>query len=357
MQEYPSVLQASRLVKSFPARRNALGLVRERFFAVDEVDLTVGVGVTVGVVGESGSGKTTLGQLVARLLMPDSGSIELAGTEISRASGRALRQLRTAIQVVFQDPYSALDPTKSVGHAVTEPLVVHQQIGKREMPERAASLLDQVGLDPGLVDRHPGELSGGQRQRVCIGRALALSPRLLVADEPTSALDMSTQSEILNLLLDLQQDRRHAILLVSHDFAVIRHLAHRVVVMYMGRIVEEGSTEEITRNPLHPYTRALLSAVPTPDPAVQRHKSRTLLPDGALDSGQRPSGCAFRSRCPMARPECASIDPGLITVDTDRRVACLLYGEQQQDLMVSPPAQAVQARVNPAPGDTKEQGE
>jgi oligopeptide/dipeptide ABC transporter ATP-binding protein len=318
-------LTARGLVKSYPLTRNALGRPVTRVRAVDGVDLEVTAGTTVGVVGESGSGKSTLGRLASLLERPDSGTVRLDGRDTARLRGRELAELRRSLQVVFQDPYGSLDPTKTVGHAVAEPLLVHRRIRRSGIAEAAAELLTRVGLDPGLARRYPEQLSGGQRQRVCIARALALAPWLLVADEPTSALDLSTRSEILNLLLALQQESGLSVLLVSHDFATVQHLAHRVAVMYLGRVVEEGPTLDVVREPRHPYTKALLSAVPVADPAVQRARSRIPLRGDVPNPADLPSGCRFRSRCAFAMPSCATVDPQLEPVAAGHRVACLLH--------------------------------
>lgn len=318
-------LSARGLGKSFPVTRNVFGRPVTEVRAVDGVDLEVTAGMTVGVVGESGSGKSTLGRLASLLERPDAGTVHLDGRDTGRLRGRELAELRRSLQVVFQDPFGSLDPTRTIAHAVTEPLIVHRRIRSSGTMAAAEELLGRVGLDPGLAGRFPGQLSGGQRQRVCIARALALSPWLLVADEPTSALDLSTRSEILNLLLTLQRDSGLSILLISHDFATVQHLAHRVAVMYLGRIVEEGPTEEVVGNPMHPYTRALLSAVPVPDPVVQRGRRRILLQGEVPNPSDMPSGCRFRTRCPSVMPACSTVDPQLEPVATGHRVACLLY--------------------------------
>ncbi|GAA4556519.1 ABC transporter ATP-binding protein [Pseudonocardia xishanensis] len=318
-------LSLRNLVKTYPLTRDVLGRPRARVRAVDGVDLDVTAGMTVGVVGESGSGKSTLGRLASLLERPDSGAVALDGHDTTALRGRELAEVRRSIQVVFQDPFGSLDPTKTVGHAVAEPLLVHRRVRRPGMLAAAEDLLARVGLDPGLARRYPEQLSGGQRQRVCIARALALSPWLLVADEPTSALDLSTRSEILNLLLTLQQDTGLSILLVSHDFATIQHLAHRVAVMYRGRVVEEGPTQDVVREPLHPYTKALLSAVPVPDPKIQRTRSRILLRGESPDPTALPTGCRFQSRCAFAMPSCAQTDPGLVDAAPGHRVACLLH--------------------------------
>ncbi|MEW2353329.1 oligopeptide/dipeptide ABC transporter ATP-binding protein [Spirillospora sp. NPDC029432] len=306
------LLSARELRKSFAKVR-----------AVDGVDLDLRSGETVGVVGESGSGKTTVGRLVSRLAAPDSGRVELDGRDITRLRGRGLKRVRRDLQVVFQDPYGSLDPSRTVGHAVGEPLAVHGVGTRGERADRVAGLLERVALDPVLAQRYPGELSGGQRQRVAIARAMALEPRVLVADEPTSALDLSTRSEILNLLLALQDENGLATLLISHDFATVRHLTHRIVVMYLGRVVEEGDAAELVAEPLHPYTRALLSAVPVPDPVRQRGRERIVLRGEQPDPANPPSGCRFRGRCPDAMPRCAETDP--VLAGGSHRVACLLH--------------------------------
>jgi oligopeptide/dipeptide ABC transporter ATP-binding protein len=317
------LLTAQDLRKTFPIGRDLLGRPSAALRAVDGVELALAAGETVGVVGESGSGKTTVGRLVARLAAPDTGRVELDGRDITRVRGRELKKVRRDLQVIFQDPYGSLDPTKTVGHAVSEPLAVHRVGARTERSGRVAELLEQVALGPSFAERYPRELSGGQRQRVAIARAMALSPRVLVADEPTSALDLSTRSEILNLLLSLQSENGLAILLISHDFATVRHLTHRIVVMYMGRVVEEGSAAELVDEPLHPYTQALLSAVPVPDPVRQRERERIELRGEQPDPTELPSGCRFRGRCPQAMPRCAEIDPPL--TGEGHRVACLLH--------------------------------
>lgn len=316
------VVRARNLVKTFPVRRDVFGRVVRRVHAVDGVDLAVRPGETLGVVGESGSGKSTLGRVVSRLLPADSGSVEVAGEELGKLSGRRLRQARADLQMIFQNPYGALDPTKTVGHAVAEPLRVHRRASRGELSRRVGLLLERVALDPSIVDRYPNQLSGGQRQRVCIARALALEPQVLVADEPTSALDLSTRSEILNLLLRLQQDAGQAVILISHDVTTIKHLSHRVAVMYLGRVVEEGSVGEVVGAPRHPYTEALLSAVPEPRPGT-RNRPRIVLSGDPPSPIAVPSGCRFRSRCPIATPECATIDPALTKVGEDHLVACI----------------------------------
>ncbi|RLV57251.1 ABC transporter ATP-binding protein [Aeromicrobium phragmitis] len=246
---------------------------RSSILAVADLSLSVRQGRTLGIVGESGSGKSTLGRLISRLETPDSGSIIFDGRDVSTIRGRELREFRRQVQTVFQDPYSSLDPTKTVGHAIAEPLHVHREArSSSQRRARAIELAERVGLPRAIIDRFPTQLSGGQRQRVAIARALALGPRLVVADEPTSALDLSTRSEILNLLVELQDTEDMTLVLISHDFASIRHVAHDVAVMHHGRLVEVGSAAHITETPTHPYTQALLSAVLPPHPRVAREK-------------------------------------------------------------------------------------
>lgn len=315
-------LSARGLVKNFVTHRRLLGRRRTVVHAVDGVDLDVRPGETLGIVGESGSGKSTLGRLVARLLTPDEGSVMLDGVDITNHRGQRLKDLRARMQFIFQDPYSALDPTKSVGHAVAEPLLVHGRIGRSQMLHRAGDLLERVGLDPSMAQRSPGELSGGQRQRVCIARALALEPTVLVADEPTSALDLSTQSEVLNLLLEIQRRDKLALLLISHDFAAIRHLSHRIAVMYLGRIVEIGDATQIAQDPRHPYTKALLSAVPDATADGVHRRDRIVLTGEMPNPSSPPPGCNFASRCPVVEERCLSTDPQLMEQD-GRSLACI----------------------------------
>lgn len=258
------------LRKTYPLKRSFLGRVTERVVAVDGVSVSVEPGKTLGIVGESASGKSTVARLLAKLIPVDGGTVRWDGADVTAAKGRTLRPLRGSTQMIFQDPYGSLDASYSIGYSVAEPLMVHGRVSKSQARERVADLLEKVNLDPRLADRRPGELSGGQRQRVSIARALALEPTTLIADEPTSALDVSTRAEILNLLLALQDSMGLAILLISHDFATIRHLSHRVAVMYRGRIIEEGPSDQVVDNPQATYTRRLLDSVPVPNVAQQR---------------------------------------------------------------------------------------
>jgi peptide/nickel transport system ATP-binding protein/oligopeptide transport system ATP-binding protein len=309
------LLEAAGLRKQFPARG---GAVR----AVDDVSFLLGAGETLGLVGESGSGKSTVARLVVRLLEPSGGSIRVDGDDISHLSRRALRSLRRRVQIVFQDPYSSLDPRMTARAIVAEPLRIAGRA--REIATRVPEVFGLVGLGREHERRYPHELSGGQRQRVGIARALVVEPELLVLDEPVTALDGSIQAQILNLLARLQSELGLAYLFIAHDLAVVRHLADRVAVMHLGRIVETAPTEELFRAPSHPYTQALLSASPVPDPARERERRRIVLHGEIPDAVAPPSGCHFRTRCWKARDECAEPPgPELIERGQGHPVACL----------------------------------
>lgn len=268
--ESPFAVEGVDLRKTFPLRRSFLGRVTERVVAVDAVSVSVEPGKTLGIVGESASGKSTVARLLAKLAPVDGGTVHWGGADVTGKKGESLRPLRGSTQMIFQDPYGSLDSSYSIGYSVAEPLLVHRRASRAQAREQVAELLEKVNLDPRLADRRPGELSGGQRQRVAIARALALQPTTLIADEPTSALDVSTRAEILNLLLQLQESMGLAIVLISHDFATIRHLSHRVAVMYRGKVVEEGPADQVVDKPQDPYTRRLLNSVPVPNVEQQR---------------------------------------------------------------------------------------
>ena len=263
--DIPLAVEGVDLRKTYPLKRSFFGRVTERVVAVDGVSVSVEPGKTLGIVGESASGKSTVARLLAKLVPTDEGVVRWDGVDVTAVRGEALRPLRGTTQMIFQDPYGSLDASYSIGYSVAEPLLVHRRATRAQAREQVSELLEKVNLDPRLADRRPGELSGGQRQRVSIARALALRPTTLIADEPTSALDVSTRAEILNLLLKLQDSMGLAILLISHDFATIRHLSHRVAVMYRGKIVEEGPADEVVNRPQDPYTRRLLDSVPVPN--------------------------------------------------------------------------------------------
>ena len=316
------LIEVSDLKKHFPIRkgifRRAAGAVR----AVDGVSFSINAGETLGLVGESGCGKTTVGRTVLRLVEPTSGQIKVNGQDIGGLARKDLRPLRRQMQIVFQDPFSSLNPRIRVGDIVGEPLKVHNVGDARDREERVAKLFQRVGLRPQQMSNYPHQFSGGQRQRVSIARALALDPGFIVADEPVSALDVSIQAQVINLLMDLQQESGLSYLFVSHNLAVVEHISHRVAVMYLGRIVEYADKLSLFANPRHPYTEALLAAVPLPDPALQRTKHRVT---GDVPSPiNPPSGCHFHPRCPIAVDRCKVEPPLLREVAPGHQAACHL---------------------------------
>jgi peptide/nickel transport system ATP-binding protein len=321
-----ALLQASGLVKVYPLRRGLFGAAVGRVRAVDGVSIEVARGETLGLVGESGSGKSTTGRLLLRLERPTEGEIRFDGEPWLSLSGAALRRKRRDIQIVFQDPQSSLNPRLTVGDQIAEPLRVQRLARGRALRERVAELLAEVGLSPAVAGRLPSAFSGGQRQRVAIARALATRPKFLVCDEPVSSLDVSIAAQVLNLLAELREKMGLAVLFISHDLAAVARVADRVAVMYCGRIVEEGNTAEVLREPLHPYAAALLSAAAVPE-ASGSGPPRIVLAGDPPSRAAPPTGCAFHPRCPIARPRCREETPGLVVVRHGRRAACFFPGE------------------------------
>jgi oligopeptide/dipeptide ABC transporter ATP-binding protein len=320
------LVEVRNLKKYFPVGAGVFGTGSEAVRAVDDVSFSIRRGETFGLVGESGCGKSTTGRSILRLIEPTSGEVRFEGQDLLSVGVDELRRLRRDMQIIFQDPYSSLNPRMRVGQIIEEPLIIHKMGNREQRKNRAQELLRLVGLEPEHAGRYPHEFSGGQRQRIGIARALALNPKFIVCDEPVSALDVSVQAQIVNLLQDLQAQLGLTYLFVSHGLSVVEHISTRVGIMYLGKLVEVGSSREIFHNPLHPYTRALLSARPIPDPT--RRRERLPLTGDIATAIDPPSGCRFRTRCPLAEPRCAELEPQLVEVSPDHFVACMVVAPE-----------------------------
>jgi oligopeptide/dipeptide ABC transporter ATP-binding protein len=318
-------LEVKNLFKTFPVgKKGFFSKPAGYVHAVDGVSLTIKNGETLGIVGESGCGKSTLGRVMTHLLPATDGQVLLNGVDVTRAKGEELQKLRRTIQMIFQDPYSSLNPRHTVGRIVGMPLVVQNINPAQGRKKRVQELLELVGLNPEHYNRYPHEFSGGQRQRIGIARSLALEPKIIIADEPVSALDVSIQAQILNLLQDLQKQLDLSYVFIAHDLSVVKHVSDRVAVMYLGKIVEEAGSEELYSKPMHPYTLALLSAVPEPNP--EKVRQRILLTGDVPSPINPPSGCRFRTRCWRATELCATTEPPLVQISTNHKVACHFSG-------------------------------
>lgn len=325
-----AMVEITNLKKYFPVTQGLLRRVVGNVRAVDDVTLQIFKGETLGLVGESGCGKSTLGRTILNLHKPTSGTVLFEGNDLSELNSHDLRSMRARMQIIFQDPYSSLNPRMTVNAIVGEPLIIHKIATRTELDQRVAQLLERVGLNPLLGTRYPHEFSGGQRQRIGIARALALNPSFIVADEPISALDVSIQAQVVNLLEDLQDEFDLTYLFITHDLSMVRYICDRVAVMYLGKIVELGSIEDIYDNPQHPYTQALLSAVPVPDPIIEDQRQRIILEGDLPSPADPPTGCNFNTRCPIAFDRCFEEEPQLKDLLPRHDIACFAVEERLQ---------------------------
>jgi len=325
MNEKKVVLQVDHLKKYYPVQKGLFQRQQQFVKAVDDISFEIYAGETLGLVGESGCGKTTTSRAILQLDPPTAGSVKLDGRELVNMKPKLLRNMRQEMQIIFQNPYSSLNPRMMIGRALTEPMVVHGIAAGKEAEERACELLETVGLDRYFVNRFPSEFSGGQRQRIGIARALSVNPRFIICDEPISSLDVSIQGQIVNLLRKLKRERNLTYLFISHDLSMVRYISERIAVMYLGKIVELGESKSLFANPLHPYTQALWSAAPIPDPEIEATRQRIILEGDVPSPVNPPQGCRFSTRCPKVMDVCRQTEPLLKEVETGRQVACYLY--------------------------------
>ncbi len=321
-----NLLEVKDLIMHFPLTK---GIVFQRKVgavqAVDGVSFAIKKGETLGLVGESGCGKSTTGRAILQLYKPTAGEVNYQGRDLTKLDGGQMRKMRRHLQMIFQDPYASLNPRMTVGNIIAEPMQIHNLVPKNERVERVQELLETVGLNPYFANRYPHEFSGGQRQRIGVARALAANPEFIVADEPVSALDVSIQAQIINLLEDLQEQFDLTYLFIAHDLSVVRHISDRVAVMYLGKMVELADRDDLYENPLHPYTKALLSAVPIPDPVVEKKRERIILTGDVPSPINPPSGCHFHTRCPYVMDVCKEDEPAFADQGAGHYVACHLY--------------------------------
>ena len=322
-----ALVEVRHLTKKFPVKKNLLGKVQKELVAVDDVSFTLKAGETLGIVGESGCGKTTMGRTVLKLYPSNGGQIIFDGEDITNYTNSQMRHLRTDMQIIFQDPYSSLPPRATVGDILSEPVKVHGIVPKEEIKDYVMDLMEKCGLRDYYYERYPHEFSGGQRQRICIARALSVKPKLVICDEPVSALDVSIQAQIINLLKDLQKSMNLTYLFISHDLSVVKFISDKVGVMYLGTMVEFGEKKDIFENPLHPYTKALFSAIPNPNPDVKMN--RIVLSGDIPSPVNPPKGCRFHTRCPHATEKCKHVTPTYREYEPGHFAACHLLEEEQ----------------------------
>jgi len=326
MTDKNTILQVNDLKKYFPINRGFLGRQVGAVKAVDGITFSIQKGETLGMVGESGCGKSTAGRTILQLYQPTDGHVYYEGKDLASLAPEELRQIRPNMQMIFQDPYATLNPRHSVKKIVSEPLIIHGMMkkGSSQLNDRVADLLKLVGLDPAYMRRFPHEFSGGQRQRIGIARVLSLDPNFIVCDEPISALDVSIQAQVVNLLQDLQEQLGVAYLFIAHDLSMVKHISHRIIVMYLGKIMELADQNTLFENPLHPYTQSLISAVPAPNPKTERRRKRFILEGDPPSPANPPSGCVFHTRCPLAFDECIKTEPEFREISPGHFVACHL---------------------------------